>query len=37
MFIPLVKPILRTAALILSIIVYALTILAAYGGRLPPW
>lgn len=36
MFIPLVKPILRTAALILSIIVYALTILAAYGGRFDP-
>lgn len=33
MFIPLLKPILRIAGLILSLIIYALTILAAYGGR----
>lgn len=33
MFFPLVKPILRTALLILSLLLYALTILAAYGGR----
>lgn len=33
MFLPLVKPILRTAALVVSIIIFALTILAAYGGR----
>lgn len=36
MFLPLVKPILRLAALIASIIVYAVTILAAYGGRIDP-
>lgn len=36
MFIPLVKPILRTAALVASIIIYSLTILAAYGGRFDP-
>lgn len=36
MFLPLVKPILRLAALIASIIVYAVTILAAYGGRFDP-
>lgn len=33
MFLPLVKPILRIAALVVSVIIYALTILAAYGGR----
>lgn len=33
MFLPLVKPILRIAALVVSIIIYALTILSAYGGR----
>lgn len=33
MFIPLVKPILRITVLIISIAIWALTILAAYGGR----
>lgn len=33
MFLPIIKPALRIAAFVLSIIVYALTILAAYGGR----
>lgn len=36
MFIPLVKPILRTAGLIASVIIYALTILAAFGGHFDP-
>lgn len=36
MFIPLLKPILRTAALIVSVIIYALTVFAAYGGRFDP-
>lgn len=36
MFLPLLKPILRTAALVASLIIYALTILAAYGGRIDP-
>lgn len=33
MYLPLIKPILLIAARIASIIVYAITILAAYGGR----
>lgn len=33
MFLPIIKPVFRLAALILSLILYALTILAAYGGR----
>lgn len=33
MFLPVIKPVFRLAALILSLILYALTILAAYGGR----
>jgi len=36
MFLPVIKPLLRTALLIVSIIVYALTILSAYGGRFDP-
>jgi len=36
MFNPIVKPILHIAALIASVIVYAITILAAYGGRFDP-
>ena len=33
MFIPLLKPILRITATVLSLFLFALTILAAYGGR----
>lgn len=33
MHLPLIKPILRTAGLVVSIIIFALTILSAYGGR----
>lgn len=33
MFLPIIKPILRIAALVVSICIYALTIFAAYGGR----
>lgn len=33
MHIPFVKPILRIAALIVSLVIYAATVLAAYGGR----
>lgn len=33
MFLPLVKPILRIAALVVSLAIYAVTIFAAYGGR----
>ena len=36
MFLPLVKPIVRTAFLIVSLIIYGLTIFAAYGGRFDP-
>lgn len=36
MFIPLVKPILRLACTIASFILFAVTILAAYGGRINP-
>lgn len=33
MFIPLLKPILRIAATVLSLLLFVLTILSAYGGR----
>lgn len=36
MFLPLVKPILRLSGIILSVILFAVTILAAYGGHINP-
>lgn len=36
MFLPVVKPIVRIVLQILSLILFALTILAAYGGRVDP-
>lgn len=33
MYIPLLKPILRIAALIISLLIYAATVFAAFGGR----
>lgn len=36
MNLPLIKPVLRIAALIVSLIIYAMTVFAAYGGRFNP-
>ncbi len=36
MFFPIIKPIFRIAARIISFIIFALTLLSAYGGRINP-